>query len=90
MTDIVLKDIDDVLAERIRRVSVQRGWTMPATLLHLLEQGLFACESGGRPGFEASEANVLQEAIAALEVIPDAVFSRIGQVEGGKDAAPGD
>lgn len=90
MTDIVLKDIDDVLADRIRRVSEQRGWTLPATLLDLLEQGLFACEGGGKPGFETSEANVLQEAIAALEVIPDAVFSRIGQLdEGGGRSSTG-
>ena len=40
MTDIVLKDIDAVLADRIKRVADQRGWGRAKTLLHLLEQGL--------------------------------------------------
>jgi hypothetical protein len=81
MTDIVLRDIDDVLADRIRRVAELRSWTVPTALLHLLEQGLHAYEGDGRLRFEDAEANVFQEAIAALEVIPDAAFSRIGQVD---------
>lgn len=86
MTDIVLRDIDDILADRIRRVAELRGWTLPTALLHLLEQGLHAYEGDGRLHFEGAEADVLQEAIAALEVIPDAVFSRIGQLGAGSPA----
>lgn len=79
MTDIVLKDIDDVLLERIGRVADRRGWAMSHALLHLLEQGLYAVEGDGRLNFDSSEADVLQAAIAALEGVPDGVFSKIGQ-----------
>ena len=71
MTDLILRDIDAILAERIRRVAVARGWTQHETLLHLLEQGLFACEHevhGG--GFENREVDALAAAIAALKEVP--------------------
>ena len=87
MTDIVLRDIDDILADRIRRVAELRGWAVPTALLHLLEQGLHAYEGDGGLRLEDGEASVLQEAMAALEVIPDAVFSRIGQVGAPADGA---
>jgi len=80
MTDIVLKDIDAVLADRIRRVAEQRGWSVPKTLLHLLEQGLHTYEGDGTVRFDNSEADVLQAAIAALEGIPDGTYSLIGQM----------
>ncbi|NLA68154.1 MAG: hypothetical protein GX856_07935 [Gammaproteobacteria bacterium] len=85
MTDIVLKDIDEVLLERIKRVAERRGWPLTQALLHLLEQGLYAVEGDGRLSFDNSESSVLQEAIAALEGVPDGVFSLIGQVPGGAD-----
>jgi hypothetical protein len=87
MTDIVLRDIDAILADRIRRVAALRGWTVPTTLLHLLEQGLHAYEGDGGLRLEDAEANVLQEAMAALEVLPDGVYSRIGQVDAAADPA---
>lgn len=80
MTDIVLRDIDAVLADRMRRVAELRGWPLSTALLHLLEEGLHAFEGDGGLRFEGREADVLQEAISALEVIPDGVFSRIGQL----------
>ncbi len=70
MQDIVLKDIDEVLAERIRRAGNARGWSRQETLLHLLELGLFASESETRIGFDDSEVNVLSDAIAALRNVP--------------------
>ena len=82
VTDIVLKDIDEVLLERIKRVAERRGWVLSHALLHLLEQSLYAVEGDGRLSFDNSEADVLQAAIAALERVPDGVFSRIGQVPG--------
>lgn len=86
MTDIVLHDIDDILAERIRRVAEVHGWTVPRTLLHLLEQGLHAYEGDGRVHFDNSEAGVLQAAIAALEQVPDdSGFSLIGKVSAGQE-----
>lgn len=90
MTDIVLKDIDPALAERIGRIAQARGWTTPQTLQALLEQGLGSLESRGglRGRFEAgdAESNVLQAAIAALEGVPnDPGFALIGRVP---DAQP--
>lgn len=70
MTDIVMKDIDPVLAERIRRVAQARGWTIHDTLCHLLEQGLFTTESEVRGGFSDREVDVLSAAISALKEVP--------------------
>ncbi len=80
MTDIVLRDIDPVLAERIRRVAQARGWDMHQTLLALLEQGLYACESGAQVRLDDRESTALQQAIAALEQVPnDPGFGLIGR-----------
>lgn len=92
MKDIVLKDIDEILLDRISRVADRRGWTLSRTLLHLLEQGLFAIEGDGKLSFDNSEADVLQQAIAALEGVPDGVYSLIGQLPpdaGGQAPDPG-
>lgn len=70
MTDIVMKDIDPVLADRIRRVAEARGWNMHDTLFHLLEQGLFITEAEVRSGFNDREVDVLSEAISALKDVP--------------------
>ncbi len=81
MTEIVLHDVDQVLVDRIRRVADARGWTLPRTLLHLLEQGLHVYEGDGRVHFDNSESEVLQAALAALEGIPDdRGFAMIGKV----------
>jgi len=81
MTDIVLKDIDPTLAERIKRVSEKRGWSLSRTLLELLEQGLHVSEGDGAVRFDNSEADVLQAAIAALEGVPnDPGFAMIGKM----------
>ncbi|UWX03949.1 hypothetical protein H1235_16705 [Pseudoxanthomonas sp. NC8] len=70
MTDLVLRDIDPILTERIRRVSVARGWTQHETILRLLEQGLFASEHEVRGGLENTEVDALSDAIAALKQLP--------------------
>ncbi len=70
MTDIVMKDIDPVLANRIRRVAEARGWTMHDTLFHLLEQGLFVTEVEVRSGFNDREVDVLSAAITAMKDVP--------------------
>lgn len=82
MTDIVLKDIDPVLHERIQRIAQARGWSLPEALFHLLEHGLFACEStGGASDLDHRESNALEEAIAALQGVPDDPgFSLIGRM----------
>ncbi|TWT22375.1 hypothetical protein FQY83_04920 [Luteimonas marina] len=81
MTDIVLKDADPVLVDRIKRVADTRGWTMPRALQYLLEQGLHVYEGDGAVRFDNSEADVLQAAIAALEQVPDDPgYAAIGRV----------
>ena len=82
MTEIVLHDIDQVLVDRIKRVADARGWTVPRTLLHLLEQGLHVYEGDGRVHFDSAEDEVLRAAVAALENIPDdSGFAMIGKVQ---------
>ena len=81
MTDIVLKDADPVLFDRIRRVADARGWTMPRALQYLLEQGLHVYEGDGSVRLDNSEADALQAAIAALEQVPDDPgYAAIGRV----------
>ena len=71
MTDIVLKDADPVLVDRIKRVADARGWTLPRALQSLLEQGLHVYEGDGSVRLDNSEADALQAAIAAMEQVPD-------------------
>ena len=81
MTDLVLRDIEPILAARIRRVAETNGWTIHQTILHLIERGLFASE-GGALRFDSAESDVMQAAIAALEGVPnDPGFSLIGRIE---------
>lgn len=80
MTDLVLRDIDPMLATRIRKVAEANGWTIHQTILHLIERGLFASE-GGALRFDSQESDVMQSVIAALETVPnDPGFSLIGRV----------
>ena len=67
MTDLVLRDIDPELAERIKRLADARGWTMHTCLQALIEQGLYACESGLNVHFNDRESAALQHAISAME-----------------------
>jgi hypothetical protein len=86
MTDLVLRDIDAVLADRIRHLAEVRGWEIHHTLQTLLEQGLYACESGMDVHFDDRESIALKEAIAALEqVANDEGFGLIGRAP---DAPP--
>lgn len=90
MTDIVLRDIDPVLAERIRRIGEARGWSLPDTLLELLEHGLNACEGDGAVRFDGRESSVLEAAISAMEQVPDDPgFALIGRAGDAPHEPPG-
>ena len=79
MTDLVLRDIDTVLADRIRKVAQTNAWTVHQAILHLIERGLYASE-GGALRFDGAESDVMQSMIAALETVPnDPGFSLIGR-----------
>lgn len=86
MTELVLRDIDPVLADRIRRVAEARRWSLPQAVQHLVEQGLYVVEADINVRFSDTDSNVLMEAIAALEQVPsDPGFSLIGRVERPKE-----
>lgn len=70
MPDLTITDIDPLLIERVRRISVARGWTQRQTLIALLESGLFHGEREGSSGFANPEQAALAEAIAALQSLP--------------------
>jgi len=89
MTEIILRDIDPLLADRIHRVADAHHWTLPQALHHLLEQGLYAVEGELNARFTDTDANALQAAIAALEQVPsDPGFALIGRHAPVPDAAP--
>lgn len=70
MADLVIRDLEGLLAERIRRIADARGWSVAETVTRLLEHGLFMVEAEVRGGFNDREVNALSEAIAALRAVP--------------------
>ena len=89
MTDIILRDVDAVLADRIRRIGEAHGWSAADTLLHLLEYGLHACEGDGRARLDSAERDILGSAIQAMEEVPDDPgFALIGRAGGAPAPAP--
>lgn len=89
MTDIVLHDIDQTLADRIRRMSQAFALPLPDTLLQLLEHGLRACEGEVAARLDDKEAHILKSAISALEqVADDPGFAMIGRPMPARPATP--
>ncbi len=79
MTEIVLRDLDPALLERIAGYADSQGWGQARTLRFLIEQGLRASVGDERSAFDATEDGVLAAAIGALEQIPDDTFALIGR-----------
>ena len=79
MTDIVLKDLDPALLERIGAYADTQGWGQARTLRFLIEQGLRASIGDERVSLDPAEDGVLAAAIGALEQIPDDTFALIGR-----------
>ena len=79
MTDLIVKDVDDALVERIAAFAAAQGWGQARTLRFLLEQGLRASVGDERSSFDADEDTVLAAAISALEQVPDDTFALIGR-----------
>ncbi|PBS11153.1 hypothetical protein CMZ82_16335 [Lysobacteraceae bacterium NML93-0792] len=79
MTDLIVKDVDDALVERITAFAAALGWGQARTLRFLLEQGLRASVGDERSSFDADEDTVLAAAISALEQVPDDTFALIGR-----------
>lgn len=70
MTDLLIRNLDPILTDRIQRVATARGWSVEETISRLLEHGLFAMESEVRGGFSDPEVDALSDAIAALRAVP--------------------
>ena len=84
MTETVALTLDPLLLDLVRRLAEAQGWAEQEALAHLLEHGLFACEAELAARFNDSDADALQEAIAALEQIQDDPgFASIGRIGSG-------
>ena len=81
MTDILLRDIDPALIERLQRVAAANGWQTDESLRTVLEHGLHALELAATLRLSDREENALQSAIAAMEgVADDPGFALIGRM----------
>ncbi len=79
MPDLILRDIEPALLDRVRRLADTRGCSLETALLALLDRGL-ACTDNFDGGLDEFAARALQEAIIALEKIPsDPGFALIGR-----------
>ncbi|THD10932.1 hypothetical protein B1806_06135 [Metallibacterium scheffleri] len=88
MPDIVVRHIDEALAERIKELALARKWSLNDVILHALRHGLgmASCDpfSGrevefGRQmgtGLSAGEDRAFSEALAALADVPAGQFAR--------------
>ncbi|WP_101925526.1 MULTISPECIES: hypothetical protein [Luteimonas] len=80
MIELVLRDPDPSLVERIERVAAANGWSQSRTLHVLLDKGLHAVLGDDARDFAPAESDALREAIRAMEQVPDdAGFAMIGR-----------
>lgn len=94
MPDIVVRHIDDAMAERIKTLARERKWSINDVILHALRYGLglggdaFGVERefrgiahlGGT--WRAEEAAAFQEALDALASAPEGQLAARGEGEG--------
>jgi len=85
MTVLPLEDFDPILADRLQRLAQSRGWTQQEAMTQALERGLMALEAEGASQLAFDEAEVLRQAIAALEQIPSSTYAAIGKPATGKE-----
>ena len=89
MPDIVIRHIDDALADRIKELARARRWSINDVILHVLRHGLGlahgdlgwiqAADVAHMAGtWAAEEADAFKDAMAALEEIPDGSFAATG------------
>jgi hypothetical protein len=87
MPDIMVRQIDEALAERIKELALARKWSINDVILHALRHGLGMASSDpftgrevefGRQmgaGLSAGEDRVFADAVAALADVPAGQFS---------------
>ncbi len=79
MPDLILRDIEPILLDRIRRLADASRSSLEEALLVLLDRGLASSEDSAGD-LDEHVARVLDEAIAALENVPnDPGFALIGR-----------
>ena len=81
MTDLIVRNIEPSLVERVKRFADARGWSLQDALVSLLDRGL-AGDDYIDDALDGDHARVLKDAIAALENVPsDPGFGLIGRAE---------
>ncbi len=88
MPDILIKHIDNELAERIKVLSRERNWSINDVILHLLRHGV-GMEHGEVPfiksadiahlggTWDASESQAFNDAMSALDNAPEGFFAHL-------------
>ena len=74
-----MSELDLLLAQRLERLATRRGWSEEEALAQVVERGLMALEAESATDLGDDEADVLKQAIAALEEIPTDAFAAIGK-----------
>ena len=94
MPDILIKHIDNELAERIKTLSRERNWSINDVILHLLRHGV-GMEHGELPfiqsadiahlggTWDAGESQAFKDAMSALDNAPEGFFAHLD--ESGKE-----
>lgn len=78
MPELILRDIESSVLERVRRWAEAQGMSLDAAVASLLVRGL--AHSAEIGDLQAFDERVLQEAIIALEQVPsDPGFALIGR-----------
>ncbi|MBD8871306.1 hypothetical protein [Rhodanobacter sp. DHB23] len=94
MPDLVIRQVDHLLAERIRSFAKAREWSINEVLLHALRRGLGAAENGQLAEtsvdgdelamlagpWNATEQAVFHETVQALSVARGDPLRRLGEV----------
>lgn len=98
MTDILIRDVDDAIAERLRQVAVERNWPVNQVIVNALR---YALGLGGedlsrrdrqdvahlRGTWNPGETAAFRDALSAFERVPGAPL--FPDLDGGSRPAPG-
>lgn len=101
MPDVLVRHIDDAMAERIKTLARERKWSINEVILHALRFGLgLSGEELAQREFtdprdvarlagtwSANEARAFDDALAALTGTPDGLFAEFGPASEDDDDA---
>lgn len=81
MADFLVRDIDEIMAERIKEIARQRGWPLNDVILHLIKQALGMAEPEPPPvpgdiarlsgAWADEETRAFEAAMRAFSGLPD-------------------